>query len=127
MEPNTPHNALFLSVFSRKENAVGALRAVLRPDLAERIDWGTLSLQDGHYVDDELRESQSDLLYEVKLAGHTIELYVLFEHQSTVSGLMPFRLMRYIARIGDKWLAEHPGAKRVPGVLPVVVAHAEGG
>jgi predicted transposase YdaD len=127
VEPTTPHNALFLSVFSCTENAAGALRAALRPELAARIDWGTLSLLDGHYVDEQLRESQSDLLFEVKLAGESIHLYVLFEHQSTVSGLMPLRLKRYIARIEDKWLAEHPGARRVPAVVPVVLSHAEGG
>ncbi|MCU0690257.1 MAG: Rpn family recombination-promoting nuclease/putative transposase [Polyangiaceae bacterium] len=187
MEPNTPHNALFLPVFSRKENAVRALCAALRPELAERIDWGTLCLQVGHDVDEELRESQSDRLYharllpahfarlrlglrcvlktkkrvpraprpnarltnaqiaprpnarltnaqiagvrsifEVKLSGQTVGLYVLFEHQSTVSWLVPFRLIRYIVRIGDKCLAQHAGAKRVPGAPPVVLSCFEG-
>ena len=69
MGSRTPHDALFHFTFSRKENAIGELRAVLPPQLVARIDWTTLELSDGHYVDEELSKRQSDFLYSVKVGG----------------------------------------------------------
>ncbi len=40
---------------------------------------------------------------------------------------MPFRLIAYAVRIWEAWLGEHPGAERIPAILPVVVHHGEGG
>jgi predicted transposase YdaD len=127
--PN-PHDALFHAAFSRQENAAAEFRAVLPPALIARIDWSTLHLTDGHYVDEDLASRQSDLLYTAQLGGTAVGLYVLFEHQSTADPLMPFRLLRYMVRIWDRWLAdrggqEHP--KTLPAIVPVVLAHAEGG
>jgi hypothetical protein len=128
--PN-PHDALFHAAFSRQENATTELRAVLPPVLVERIDWATLHLTDGHYVDEDLVSRQSDLLYTADIAGTAVDLYVLFEHQSAPDPLMPFRLLRYMVRIWEKWLADRESqgehAKTLPAIVPVVLAHAEGG
>ena len=127
MGSRTPHDALFHFTFSRKENAIGELRAVLPPQLVARIDWTTLELSDGHYIDEELSKRQSDFLYSVKVGGVSIALYLLFEHQSTSEALMAFRVLRYLVRIWDRWLADHPGATKLPVIVPVVLSHAEGG
>jgi predicted transposase YdaD len=128
--PN-PHDALFHAAFSRQENAAAELRAVLPPALVARIDWATLHLTDGHYVDEDLVSRQSDLLYAAEIGGTSVSLYVLFEHQSTADPLMPFRLLRYMVRIWDKWLADRESRderpKTLPAIVPVVLAHAEGG
>ncbi len=121
------HDALFHAIFSRVDVAAGQLRSVLPRDIASRIDWSSLRLEDGHYVDEDLASRQSDLLYSASLQGHPALLYVLFEHQSTCDPLMPFRLLRYTVRVADRWLAEHQGSRTVPVILPVVMAHAEGG
>ena len=95
--------------------------------LVSRIDWSTLQVTDGHYVDEELATRQSDLLYTAKLDGHPVGLYLLFEHQSTPDPLMAFRLLRYMVRIWDRWLGDHPSARTLPVIVPVVLAHAEDG
>ena len=52
--------------------------------------------------------------------------YVLLEHQSTVDPLMAFRLLRCMVRIWEGWLDERPAARRLPAILPLVVAQATG-
>jgi predicted transposase YdaD len=123
----TPHDALFRFVFSRAENAAGELRAVLPAALTSRIDWSTLSLTDGHYIDEDLASRQSDLLFTATVDGHPAALHLLFEHQSTPETLMPLRMLRYAVRILDRWLGDNPGATTLPVVVPVVLSHAEGG
>jgi hypothetical protein len=56
----TPHDALFRFAFSRAENAAGELRAVLPPALATRIDWLSLTLTDGHFIDEDLDSDQAN-------------------------------------------------------------------
>src|SRR5574342_353569 len=36
---------------------------------------------------------------------------------------MPFRMLRYVVRIWDRYLSEHPEATRLPAVIPLVVHH----
>jgi predicted transposase/invertase (TIGR01784 family) len=122
-----PHDALFHKVFSQLDNAAGQLRAVLPHQLASRIDWTSLRLEDGHYFDDQLAESQSDLLYSARIDGHLVTIYVLFEHQSSPEPWMPLRLHRYLNRVAERWRADHPEATRLPPMLAVVLAHTEAG
>jgi hypothetical protein len=127
----SPHDALFRAAFSRRENAAAELRAVLPEAVVARIDWSTLRLTDGHYVDADLVSRQSDLLYTADLGGTPVAVYVLIEHQSSADALMPFRMLRYMVRIWEKWMAdrEEKGErpKVLPAIIPVLLAHAQGG
>ena len=118
-----PHDALFKRTFGHPEHAAGELRTVLPAALCAALDLSTLRLAPGSFVDDELSDSHSDLLYEVSLAGRPCLIYWLFEHQSSVDHWMVFRLLRYMVRIWTRWLDEHPGAERLPVILPLVLYH----
>ena len=65
----TPHDALFKAVFSQPENAAVALKPLLPEALAEATDWASLTLEPGSYIDEELAERQSDLLFRADIAG----------------------------------------------------------
>jgi predicted transposase/invertase (TIGR01784 family) len=125
MIPN-PHDALFKAVFGQPEHARGALRAVMPPVLAEALDWSALSLRPGSFVDPALSSQHTDLLYSTKWRdGDEAFVYFLFEHQSAppADGMMVFRLLRYKVRIWDSWRADHPKAKTLPMIMPIVMYH----
>lgn len=109
------------------DNAAGELRAVLPARITAAIDWSTLRLETGHHTDPALKDTYSDLVYSARLAGHTVLLYVLFEHQSSEDPMMALRLLRYMLRVWDAWLSDNPNAKNLPAIVPVVLTHAEGG
>ena len=125
MIPN-PHDALFKRVFGQPEHARGALRAVLPAVLGEALDWSTLTLQPGSFVDAALSHQHTDLLYSASWRGGDEALvYLLFEHQSKppTEGLMAERLLSYQVRIWDRWRVDHPRAKTLPLILPIVMYH----
>ncbi len=64
-----PHDALFKAVFGDPEHAASALRAALPAALAGAIDWMTLARVAGSFVDGELREQHTDLLFTARWAG----------------------------------------------------------
>jgi len=128
-EPNQPHDALFKKTFSVVEHAAAELRAVLPAALAARVDFSTLTLCPGSYIDEVLSGSQSDLLFSAQISGKPAFIYVLFEHQSTPDKLMPLRLLSYVVRILVRHTEETGSvdALPLPVVIPVVLHHGESG
>jgi predicted transposase YdaD len=75
---HNPHDQLFKDAFSRIENAIGFFQSYLPVELQERLDWGSMQLQPGSYIDEMLRSSESDLLYTVEIDKRPTLLYCLF-------------------------------------------------
>ena len=118
-----PHDALFKAAFSQVEVAAEELRWVLPADLVAQMDFSSLSLEAGSFVDEALREQHTDLLYSLQIAGSPARVYVLFEHQSSGDPWMALRLLRYMLRIWEGCVVG--GALRLPVIVPVVLHHSE--
>jgi len=104
------------------------LSARVEADVRRELDLATLEVCPGSFVDEELRHAHADLLYTTRTAeGREALVYVLFEHQSSFDARMPFRLLRYMVRIWERWLVEHPSSSTIPVVLPVVLHHGQAG
>jgi len=88
-------------------------------------DWSRLALVSGRFVDEELGQEHCDLLFSAPVAGSDAYFYILFEHQSTPDPMLVFRLLKYEVRIWERWAREHPKAKRLPAIIPVVLYNGE--
>jgi len=119
----SPHDAVFRRIFGVPANAASQLRAVLASGIAARLDLGRLAPVPGSFVDEDLRWRHSDVLFTAPLDGRDAFVYVLVEHQSSDDPLMAYRMLRYVTRIWDRNLREHPRARRLPAVTPLVVHH----
>lgn len=62
--PNNPHDALFRALVDDIGRAGTLIREYLPPQIAARLAEGPPRLLDGSFVDEELRSSQSDRLFE---------------------------------------------------------------
>jgi hypothetical protein len=122
-----PHDALFKGVFSDLQHARPLLQAALPAGLSKAIDWSTLELRPGSFVDGALRARHSDLLFSARVRGSPLYLYLLFEHQSTADPWMPLRLLKYMLGVWQKHVEENPRARRLPVVVPIVVHHSDRG
>ena len=105
------------------------------------LDWSSLTLMPDSYVDDELRASESDLLFAVEWRPveqrpgaaepgdlrRSLRLYLLFEHQSSPDRLMRFRLLKYCCGIWDDFLrsAEAKETPDLPPIVPLVFYQGE--
>ena len=127
VKPSTPHDALFKKTFGDPIHAQGQLKALLPARLATQIDWKTLQVIPGSFVDDQLAASHSDLLYRVQLQGKEAFLLLLFEHQSTDDPWMSFRLLCYMVRIWTSWLENNPTniSQKLPAIIPMVLFHGK--
>ncbi|MEN0063786.1 MAG: Rpn family recombination-promoting nuclease/putative transposase [Myxococcota bacterium] len=123
--PRNHHDALFKAVFSQPEQAAAHLRAVLPSEVTRHLDFDHLRHAPGSFVDEELSDRHTDLLFEVesRWGDESAFVYLLFEHQSSPDPLMPFRLLGYLVRIWQHWLGQYPRARALPIVVPVVLYH----
>jgi predicted transposase YdaD len=117
-----PHDKLVKSTFSDSDNARAFLKNNIPRKLARRIDWNSLTLVSGSFIDPEFAATSSDLLFTAKIDGQPAFLYILFEHQNQEDPLIGMRLLTYIVRIWNDYLRNNPGATRLPPILPLVLA-----
>ncbi len=126
------HDNLVKHAFCDVENARGVLATALPAAIVARIDLSALSLQPGSFVNEDLQDRYSDILYSTRISGREALIYILWEHKSEPEPLTPLQVMRYMVRIWDQHLASLPMKKRgeirkLPVIVPVVLHHGRGG
>ena len=117
-----PHDKLVKSTFSDPDNARAFLQAHLPRKLARHIDWSTVNLASGSFIDPEFAATSSDLLFTAQIDVCPAFLYILFEHQNQEDPLIALRLLTYMLRIWNDHLRNNPGAAKLPPILPLVLA-----
>ena len=116
-----PHDKLFKAGFSDPETTARFLRSQLPPALTAAIDWSSLRLEPGCFIDSHFRQSESDLLFHARAGEQAVAIYLLFEHQTTEDRYIALRLLRYMVRIWETHLKSDPGVL-LPVIVPVVLA-----
>ena len=119
---NDPHDRFFRETFSRREVAEGFLRSYLPPEVVEGIDWASLEIAKGSFVEKALRSHFSDLLYSVCHGGKAVKIYLLLEHKSHPDAWVPLQLLRYQVRIWELHRKQKP-KEPLPPILPLVLYH----
>jgi len=122
-----PHDLMVRAVLSDVTEAISFLQAHVSEEVSQGLNWSTLRLVEGSFVDEDLRGSEADLLYEIARVSdqETVWLYVLLEHQSTPDRWMRFRLLKYCCRIWEMQLAERPMPRTLRPIVPLVLYQGE--
>ena len=68
-----------------------------------------------------------DLVYSARAGRRRVLIYMLAEHQSKVDPWMAFHLLCYLVAIWKGHRGQHPRAKKLPAILPIVVHHSPAG
>ncbi|PAV06588.1 ISNCY family transposase [Arsenophonus sp. ENCA] len=114
----TPHDAVFKQFLSEKETAKDFFDIWLPDEIKALCDLDSLNVESGSFIDSEMKNYQSDILYSVSTTKGSGYIYVLIEHQSTPDKLMAWRLMRYSLAAMQKHL--EAGHKELPLVFPIL-------
>ena len=115
-----PHDAFVKEVFSHKEHAEDFLENYLPQDICRLIDFDSLTLVKDSFVDENLKEHFSDLLYEVQINSRDGFIYLLFEHKSIPERFTGLQLLRYMVKIWDLYLKQHH-EPILPVIIPLVI------
>ena len=114
----TPHDATFRQFLTQPEIARDFMELHLPAELRALCDLSSLKLESGSFVEDDLRQYFSDVLYSLKTTAGDGYVHVLIEHQSSPDRHMAFRLLRYAVAAMQRHL--EAGHKKLPLVIPVL-------
>ncbi len=113
------NDAFFKAVYSEPGHATAFFQRHLPPAIAAAIDWTTLAVLPGSFVQSDLHQSHSDLLFSVQAGSRETLLHLIFEHQTTPDSAMPLRLLGYTLEILNRHHSTH--GLPLPPVLSFVL------
>jgi len=127
-QPTNIHDAFFKQVLSDPTLAALFLREHLPAEVADLLGPEPPEPVPGSFVDEELRQHHSDLLYRIQLKStHDAYAYVLMEHKSSPDAGARLQLLRYVIRILIQWYERNEKQLPLPPVLPLLAHHGPEG
>ncbi|MEW6608990.1 MAG: Rpn family recombination-promoting nuclease/putative transposase [bacterium] len=123
MEISNPHDSFFKEIFSNKENASNFIHSILPDALKKNLDLSTLELDNNSYIDEELKENFSDIVYNcLYKAKSKVKVSLLFEHKSKTVKYPHLQLLRYILKIWETNIKQKEGLRPV---IPIIFYHGK--
>ena len=122
-----PHNNLMLAILSDPARAGSLLRASLPASVMERLSEELPVPLEGSFVDEQLRASRSDKLFELRYRnGGRGLLYVLLEHKSRSDPGTALQIEKYKTRIWEDYAqGKAERLRALPPILPLVIYHGK--
>ena len=119
MKINNPHDVTFRDIFSDTLKARELIEIALSVEITEMFNWQSLVNENESFIDEELKEFFSDILFSVNINDrHDIKIYLLFEHKSYPDPGIWKQLLSYLSRIYNKM-------DKLTPVIPIVFYHGE--
>ena len=118
---SNPHDKLFKEIWSNQETARDFLDNYLPAEIKALIDLSTLEICKDSFVNQDLKEFYSDLLYKVSFGGQTGYVYLLFEHKSRPEKTIALQLLSYIYSIWNLHIKQEN--LPLPLIVPMVIYH----
>lgn len=120
-----PHDKLFKEFFSKEKDAREFLYHYLPNNIKNIIDLTTLSISKDSFIEKELHEYFSDILYKVEIKDQPAWVYLLFEHKSYPDTFVAFQLLKYMVKIWELLLNQKQIHKALPVIIPLVIYHGK--
>ncbi|MBS0421599.1 MAG: Rpn family recombination-promoting nuclease/putative transposase [Proteobacteria bacterium] len=121
------HDAFFKQVLGDPELAGRFLREHLPAAVVEQLGPEMPEPLPASFVDEELRQHHSDLLFRLRLkAGGDAFAYLLLEHKSSCDDGTRLQLLRYVVRLLTTLYEQNGGTLPLPPVVSVVAHQGPG-
>jgi predicted transposase/invertase (TIGR01784 family) len=123
MNISSPHDAFFKEVFSHQDHMRDLIEGTFPANLLAQLDLARLELDNTAYIDEELKEYFSDLVYSCPArSGPSLRIALLFEHKSYPVKYPHLQLLKYLLKI---WEHERKQDQHLSVVVPVLFYHGQ--
>ncbi|MCP4352946.1 MAG: Rpn family recombination-promoting nuclease/putative transposase [Desulfobacterales bacterium] len=120
----SPHDKLFRETWSIRSVAAGFLENNLPEDVLKLADLSSLEICKDSFIEKELKDYFSDLLYKISLKDVAGYIYFLFEHKSYTEKHVHLQVLEYKTKIWRLHLKQNP-KDSLPVIVPLVMYHGE--
>ena len=119
------HDHGYKRLFSNKTLFRQLLETFVNLPWVKEIDYDTAQTIDKSFIDEEYTETESDLIYKVKLKNKELFIYCLLEFQSTVDKFLAIRILNYMTSLYMDLLKSGDKYEVLPPVFPIVLYNGE--
>ena len=121
------HDHSYKLLFSSPEIVEDLLQGFVKEPWVDELDFATLEKVSGHYVTDDLRDREDDIVWRVQHKKRWVYVYLLIEFQSTVDRYMAVRVPLYILLLYQDLIKNKVVGRGelLPPVFPVVLYNGE--
>lgn len=124
MAIQNPHDKFFKETLGNVETAKDFITHYLPEQLLQVIDISTLEIQKDSFINEELQENFSDLLFKINICNKDGYLYLLFEHKSYLDRGITLQLLKYMVEIWETKQNKEQ-TKELPIIIPLVIYHGK--
>jgi len=117
------HDTFFKELFSRKVETREFISKIFPVEITNKLKLETLELDTTEYLDNNLRSTFSDLVYNCNYDNDLeIKITLLFEHKSFPASYVHLQLLGYMLKIWKKQLKQK--VKMTP-IIPIIFYHGQ--
>lgn len=116
------HDKLFRETWSDRNNARSFLENHLPAHVIEIVRLNTLEICKDSFIEKDLKDFYSDMLYKVRIKEATGYIYFLFEHKSYLDRQIHLQLLEYMIKIWRLGFKQSQ-VRKLPIVIPLVLYH----
>lgn len=118
-----PHDHFFRSTFSQVEVISEYLQFFLPPELSESLDLSSLAQENTSYLDDQLNEHFSDIIYSCRYGETKVNVTILLEHKSYVPALPWLQLLQYLTNGFKEQTRQESFSGTLSPIIPIIIYH----
>jgi predicted transposase/invertase (TIGR01784 family) len=115
------HDSGYKKLFANRTIFQQLIETFITEAWVKDLDFSQCETLDKSFITDHYKETESDLVYKLKLRRKTIYIYVLLEFQSRVDRFMVLRVLFYILSFYMDYTANYKRIKKLPAIFPIVL------
>lgn len=117
------HDRFFKKTFGETENAKDFTAGILPEEIGCILDFETLTIENTDYVDKNLKEYFSDIVYHIQTkTNSSLKIPILLEHKSFPDNKLPVQILKYMVEI---WLKDISDKNPPTPVIPIIIYHGK--
>ena len=115
------HDSGYKKLFSNKTFFRQLMETFVHEDWVKEIDFDSCETLDKSFVSDHYKQTESDLIYRVKLKDQDLIVFILMEFQSAPDRWMALRMLNYISNFYMDLIESNKKQKELPPLFPIVL------
>lgn len=123
------HDYAYKKIFSNKTFFRQLLESFVDMPWIKDIDFETAETVNKSFISDDYKNTESDLIYKLKLKDREIYVYILMEFQSTVDKFISIRILNYITSLYIELIDLNKKKKqklnKLPAVFPILLYNGD--
>ena len=121
----TLHDKGYKRLFSNKLIFQQLITTFVTEDWVKECNFEQCQKIDKSFISEHYKETESDIIYQVKFKNNNAYIYLLLEFQSSVSWYMALRMLNYVSNFYMDYIEAHKSARKLPPLFPLVLYNGD--